>query len=60
VSKQTAVIIASAVALFVVALGASFAFTGGEGDSNVHTMPDGQTMTGEMTMTGSMPGMTHP
>ena len=61
--KQTAIVIVAAVALFVVAVFASLAFTGGDSSGgNVHTMPGDQTMTGPMhTMSGGeqMLGMTH-
>ncbi len=50
-------IVAAAVALFAVALVGTLAFTGkNTGAGNVHTMPDGQTMTGPMTTgTHTMP-----
>ncbi|HUP31871.1 MAG TPA: hypothetical protein VM184_02470 [Gaiellaceae bacterium] len=62
--KQTALVIAGAVAIFVVALIASLAFVGGDdaGGTNVHTMPDGSTMTTPMhTMPdgATMTGMSH-
>ena len=48
-SKQTLAVIAGAIALFVVAVAGAIAFTGGSDSAgNVHTMPDGSTMTGEM------------
>lgn len=57
-NKQTIVVIVGAVVLFAAAIGGAIAFTGGNGSgSNMHTMQDGQTMTGEMTDTTS--GGTH-
>jgi hypothetical protein len=55
-SKQTLVVIAAAVILFAVAIGASLAFIGGDDDSddNVHTMPGGQTMTEPMETSPDM------
>lgn len=57
-SKQTFAVIIGAVALFAAAIGGTLAFTGGgNSNNNVHTMQDGQMMTGEMTDTTS--GGTH-
>lgn len=52
-SKQTVAVIAGAVVLFVVAVVGAMAFTGGsDSGGNVHTMPDGSMMTGEMPTDG--------
>lgn len=48
-SKQTLAVIAAAVVLFAVGIVGALAFTGGSDDSYSHQMPDGQTMTGQMT-----------
>jgi hypothetical protein len=54
-NKQTLVVIAVAVILFAVAIGASLAFIGGDdSDDNVHTMPGGQTMTEPMETSPDM------
>lgn len=61
--KQTLAVIAGAVVLFAGVLFGTLAFTGGDSNGNVHTMPGGTTMTDPMhtmpggrTMTGgSMP-----
>ena len=46
-NKQTIAVIAAAVVLFAVALIGALAFTGNDSDArDVHTMPNGQTMTG--------------
>jgi len=61
-NKQTIAVIVGAVVLFAVALVGALAFTGGGDAGYVHTMPNGQTMTGQMhTMSDGeqMPGMTH-
>ena len=50
-SKTFAVII-GAIVLFAAAIGGTLAFTGGNSSSsNMHTMQNGQTMTGPMTET---------
>jgi len=63
-NKQTVIVIAASVVLFVVALGGAIAFTGGSKISNGgHTMQDGETMTtpmqtmpdGETTTAMTMP-----
>ncbi len=46
-SKQTLAVVVGALVLFVVAVVGALALTGGNG-SNVHQMPDGSTMTGQM------------
>lgn len=52
-SKQVLAVAAAAVVLFVVAVVGAMAFTGGSDSSgNVHTMPDGSMMTGQMTTDG--------
>lgn len=52
-SKQTLAVIAGAIVLFVVAVVGAMAFTGGsDSGGNVHTMPDGSMMTGEMPTSG--------
>ena len=71
-NKQLIAVVAGAVVLFAVAFSAALAFTGNNSDAgNVHTMPNGQTMSGSMhtgstmghtmsnghMMTGRMPGM---
>ena len=56
-NKQTLAVIAGAIVLFAVAVIGTMAFTGSEsGDGNVHTMPQGQTMTG-VENDQMMPGM---
>ena len=51
-SKQTFVVIIAAVVLFAAAIGGTLAFTGGtDSNSNMHTMQNGKTMTGQMTET---------
>jgi hypothetical protein len=47
-SKQTLAVAVGAVVLFVIAIVGAMAFTSGSGGSNVHTMPNGETMTGTM------------
>lgn len=54
-SKQTLVVIAAALALFAAGIVGALAFTGGS--SNGHRMPDGGTMTGQMTGTTPTQGM---
>jgi hypothetical protein len=49
VPKQTLVVIVGAIVLFGVGIGGALAFMGGNDSSNSHQMPNGQTMTGEMT-----------
>ena len=71
-NKQLIAVVVGAVVLFAVALFAALAFTGNNSDAgNVHTMPNGQRMSGSMhtgstmghtmsnghMMTGQMPGM---
>ena len=55
--KQTLAVIAGAVVLFAGVLVGTLAFTGGDSNGNVHTMPGGTTMTEPMMTTpgGSMP-----
>ena len=55
-SRQTIAVIVGAIVLFAAAIGGTLAFTGGSdanGNGNVHTMENGQVMTGEMTTTTS-------
>ena len=71
-SKQMIVVILGAIVLFAAAIGGTLAFTGGsKSNSNMHTMQNGQTMTGGMTDTttdtmhtmtngDTMPGMSMP
>lgn len=67
-SKQTITVIIGAIVLFAAAIGGTLAFTGGSNsNSNMHTMQNGRTMTGQMTdgthtMTNgnTMPGMSMP
>ena len=48
-NKQTIAVVVGAVVLFAVALVGAFAFTGSDsGAGNVHTMTNGQMMTGTM------------
>jgi len=55
VPKQTIVVIVGAIILFGVGIVGALAFTGRNDNSNVHQMPNGQMMTGEMTgQTGGM------
>ena len=64
-NKQTLAIAVGAVVLFAVALVGALAFTGdGSSGDNVHTMQDGQTMTGTggmhtMQNGQMMTGVTH-
>lgn len=62
-NKQTLAVILGAIVLFAVAVIGAMAFTGSESsDVDVHTMSQGQTMTGPMqTMENdqTMPGMNH-
>ena len=48
VPKQTVVVIVAAIILFGVGIVGALAFTGGDDNSNVHEMPNGQMMTGPM------------
>ena len=49
-SRQTLAVIVGATVLFAGVLVGTLTFTGNDsGADNVHTMPDGQTMTGPMT-----------
>jgi len=48
VQKQTLAIILGAVVLFVGVLAGTLAFTSGGSDEPVHTLPGGQTHTGEL------------
>lgn len=59
-SKQTLAVVAVAVVLFAVGIVGALAFTGGGDGSNSHQMPNGQTMTGQMTtdQTGMTTGQT--
>ncbi len=59
--KQKLIVVIAAIALFAIALVGGLVFTGGSG-SDGHRMPDDQMMTGQMhtmdngqTMTGEMP-----
>lgn len=47
--KQTLAVIVAAIVLFGVGIIGALAFTGGDDNSNGHQMPNGQTMTGQMT-----------
>ncbi len=48
-SKQTLAVIVGAVVLFVVAVVGAMVFTGGsDSGGNIHTMPDGSMMTGQI------------
>lgn len=52
-SRQVLIVILAGVALFTVVLTATLVFTGGgSGGGNVHTMNNGQTMTGSMGGSG--------
>lgn len=58
-NKRTLVLGVVVALLFVVALVGAISFTGSGTSGNVHTMPDGRTMTGADTISDEMPGMTH-
>ena len=62
-TKQTLAVIVGAIVLFAVAVIGAMAFTGSDSSGGkVHTMPQGQTMTGPMhTMEDdqTMTGMSH-
>lgn len=48
-SRQTLAVIVGAIVLFAGVLVGTLAFTGGDSNGNVHTMPGGTTMTEPMT-----------
>lgn len=62
-SRQTLAVIVGAIVLFAGVLAGTLAFTGGDSNGNVHTMPGGTTMTepmmtmpdGQTMPSGSMP-----
>ena len=66
-NKQTIAVVVGALVLFAVAVIGALAFTGSDsGADNMHTMQNGDTMTGTMTRQMhtmddgvQMPGMTH-
>lgn len=57
-NKQTWAVVVGAIVLFAIAVVGALAFTGGDSTSgNVHTMPGGASMTGQMSTgdTGTAP-----